>query len=138
MTNFMHSDDFDRDPAVTLQLRSHLRPPADAAYWDGLETRIMERILADGTPSSRSTTTTGTFAVIGGWWEPFAQWTRVGGVVAAAALALTVWGFWHTSNTEARLQYEAAVEALSTPLDSVGRPLSDAPREKTVPDLFRY
>ena len=58
--------------------------------------------------------------------------------MAAAALALTAWSLWETSATDERLDYEAAVEALSTPLDSVGRPLSDAPREKTVPDLFRY
>ena len=131
----MHPDDFDRDPTVTLHLRSLLRPPADAAYWDGLETRIMDRIVADGAPALR---TTGGFAAISAWWEPFAQWTRAGGLVAAAALALTMWGLWETSSSDARLAREAAVEALSTPLDSVGRPLSDAPREKTVPDLFRY
>ncbi len=134
----MHSDDFDRDPAVTLQLRSLLRPPADAAYWDGLESRIMERILADATPSVLTTSATGSLAAITGWWEPFSQWRRIGGAVAAAALALVGWGLWDTAGTADRLAYEAAVEALSTPLDSVGRPLSDAPREKTVPDLFRY
>ena len=134
----MHSEDFDRDPAVTLQLRSLLRPPADAAYWDGLEARIMDRILADGVPASRVPGSSGGFAAIGGWWEPFAQWTKLGGLVAAAALALTAWGFWHTSSTDDRLAYEAAVEAFSTPLDSAGRPVSDTPREKTVPDLFRY
>lgn len=134
----MHSDDFDRDPAATLQLRSLLRPPADAAYWDGLETRIMDRILADGVPASRGADSSSGFAAIGGWWEPFAQWTKLGGLVAAAALALTAWGFWHTSSTDDRLAYEAAVEAFSTPLDSAGRPVSDTPREKTVPDLFRY
>lgn len=133
----MHTDDFDRDPAVTLQLRSLLRPPADAAYWDGLESRIMDRILAD-TPALRGQSITGSFAAIGGWWEPFAQWTRIGGVVAVAALMLVAWGLWDSAATDERLAYEAAVEALSTPLDSVGRPLSDAPREKTVPDLFRY
>lgn len=132
----MHSDDFDRDPALTLQLRSLLRPPADAAYWDGLETRIMNQIQADATRAT--TTTTGSFAVIMGWWEPFAQWTRVGGLIAAAALTLTAWSLWQTSPADARLQHEAAIEALSTPLDSAGRPLSDAPSEKTVPDLFRY
>jgi hypothetical protein len=125
----MHSDDFDRDPAVTLQLRSLLRPPADAAYWDGLETRIMDQIRRDGAPTATTT---------GGWWEPFAQWRRVGGMVAAAALALTVWSLWDSSEADDRLAYEAAVEAMSTPLDSAGRPLSDTPREKTVPDLFRY
>lgn len=132
----MHSDDFDRDPAVTLQLRSLLRPPADAAYWDGLETRIMERIRSDGAPAAIRTT--GSFAAIGGWWEPFAQWTRVGSVVAAAALVLAVLGLWSARSADQRLAREAALEALATPLDSVGRPLTDAPREKTVPDLFRY
>lgn len=132
----MHSDDFDRDPALTLQLRSLLRPPADAEYWDGLEGRIMAQINA-ASPAG-STTASGSFAVMMGWWEPFAQWTRIGGVVAAAALTLTAWSLWQTSPTDARLQREAAVEALSVPLDSAGRAISDAPGEKTVPDLFRY
>ena len=134
----MTTDDFDRDPAVTLQLRSLLRPPADAAYWSGLEARILDRILADGAPATRSAVGSGSFAAIGGWWEPFGQWTKLGGMVAAAALVLTAWGLWRTSSSDERLAYEAAVEAFSTPLDSAGRPLSDSPREKTVPDLFRY
>ncbi|MCC7054676.1 MAG: hypothetical protein IT355_15500 [Gemmatimonadaceae bacterium] len=134
----MDTEDFDRDPAVTLQLRSLMRPPADPAYWDGLEARIMAQVLADEKPVARARRTSGAFAVIGGWWEPFAQWRRIGGMAAAAALLLTVWGLWKTSSDERRLADEAAVEALSIPLDSTGRPLSDAPREKTVPDLFRY
>jgi hypothetical protein len=134
----MTTDDFDRDPALTLQLRTLLRPPADAAYWDGLESRIMDRVMADGAPAIRTLGVSGSFAAIGGWWEPFAQWTRLGGLVAAAVLALTAWSFWNTESNDARLAYEAAVEALSTPLDSAGHPVSDSPREKTVPDLFRY
>jgi hypothetical protein len=134
----MSTEDFDRDPSVTLQLRSMLRPPADAAYWDGLEEQIMARIRADDMAGSGSTRTSVALAAIGGWWEPFQQWRRVGGMLAVAAMALTAWSLWETSDSEARLQYEAAVEALSTPLDSTGRPLTDAPREKTVPDLFRY
>ena len=133
----MSTEDFHRDPAVTLQLRSLLRPPADAAYWDSLETRIMERIAAESAPQ-RAASVSGSFAAITGWWEPFAQWRRVGSLVAVAALALTAGGFWHTSSTDERLSYEAAVEALSMPLDSMGRPVTDSPREKTVPDLFRY
>lgn len=132
------SDDFDRDPAMTLQLRTLLRPPADAGYWDGLEERIMARVNADRASGLRTLTPNGAFAGIGGWWEPFSQWRGVGAALAAAALALTAWSFWETSASDARLDYEAAVEALSTPLDSMGRPLTDAPREKTVSDLFRY
>ena len=98
----------------------------------------MARIRADDVAGSGSTRTSVALAAIGGWWEPFQQWRRVGGMLAVAAMALTAWSLWETSDSEARLQYEAAVEALSTPLDSTGRPLTDAPREKTVPDLFRY
>lgn len=134
----MTNDDYDRDPAVTLQLRSLLRPPADAAYWDGLEERIMARVMSDAEVPATVRRTSGAFAVIGGWWEPYAQWRRIGGLAAAAALALTAWGLWRTSTTDRRLANEAAVEALSTPLDSAGHPLGDGPREKTVPDLFRY
>lgn len=132
----MHADDFDRDPALTLQLRTHYRPPADPAYWEGLEARVMERIAAEQPATGRRTT--GGFATIGGWWEPFGQWTRVGSIVAAAALLITAWGLWASAVNEDRQLYEEAVEAMSTPLDSAGRPMTDAPREKTVSDLFRY
>jgi hypothetical protein len=134
----MDNEDFDRDPAVTLQLRSLLRPPAEQSYWDGLEARIMARVRSDESGASWPLRTTGALAAIGAWWEPFAQWRRIGGMAAAAALGLTLWGLWQTSDADRRLADEAAVEALSIPLDSAGRPLSDAPREKTVPDLFRY
>lgn len=134
----MNSDDFDRDPALTLQLRSLLRPPADAAYWDGLETRIMDRILADGATAHLGQIGSGGFAAIMGWWEPFAQWTRIGRAVAAAVLVLTMLSLWKTAERDDRLAYEAAVEALATPLDSAGRPLGDGVRDKTVSDLFRY
>jgi hypothetical protein len=134
----MNPDDFDRDPKLTLELRALLRPPAETAYWQGLETRVMDRVLAEGTPTVRTMVTSGSFRAVGGWWEPFAQWTKVGGLIAAAALALVAWGLRDASSNDDRLAYEAAVEAMSTPLDSAGRPLSDAPREKTVSDLFRY
>jgi hypothetical protein len=134
----MTTDDFDRDPAVTLQLRSLLRPPSEAAYWDGLEARIMDRIRQDTAAAGPARSASGGFAAIGAWWEPFAQWTRVGALAAAAVLALTAWSLWDTSAADDRLAYEAAVEAMSTPLDSAGRPLSDSPREKTVSELFRY
>ena len=134
----MPTEDFDRDPAVTLQMRSMLRPPADAAYWDGLEARIMDRIRAETTVPAADARPSGGFAIIGGWWEPFAQWRRVGAVAAAAVLVLAAWSYRDTSRHDDRLAYEAAVEAMSTPLDSLGRPMTDVPREKTVPDLFRY
>jgi hypothetical protein len=134
----MNSDDFDRDPALTLKLRALHRPPADPAYWDGLEARIMEHVRADGSADQRKLSTSGGFAAIGGWWEPFAQWRRIGAATAAAALALTAWGFWDTTVRDDRLAYEAAVEALASPLDSAGVPMNEVQSEKTVPDLFRY
>ena len=64
---------------MTLQLRSLLRPPADAAYWDGLEERIMDRVRADGASGvAEPDRDAAALQRLVGWWEPFAQWTRVG------------------------------------------------------------
>jgi hypothetical protein len=87
-----------RDPRITNLLRAAYRAPDDPAYWGALEARIVARVLgADARPTE--------------WWDAFAGWTRAGllaaGVVAAIALAAA----FETRAEEARVAYEAVVEA---------------------------
>jgi hypothetical protein len=77
--------------AVTRVLRDLYAPPADPAYWEALEHRIMARVDEEATP----------------WWATFGRWTRAG--VAAAALALVASGLAATVATraaEVRVAYE--------------------------------
>jgi hypothetical protein len=141
----MSADDFDRDPALTLQLRALLRPPADPAYWDEMETRIMSRVTSGepsvvaGTSAVNETART-LFAAPTTPASQRGRWSRVGAAAAVAVVVLSAWTVWtRVSRQDDILAYEAAVEAMSpTTSDPEGRPVSDAPREKTVPELFRY
>lgn len=125
----MRYDD-DRDPSLTLQLRSHLRPPADPDYWDGLEARIMARIAAEGgLPAAAAD-------LVGGWWEPFAEWRRAGIAAALAALLVGGMGFWRASVVEPQLAYDVVVE---TPPAAYGAPERPAAsRGDLLGDLLGY
>jgi hypothetical protein len=99
-TNPRYPDD--RDPEVTRLLRAAYRAPADPAYWEGLEQRIMSRIAAAAaTPATQAAE----------WWEAFAGWTRAGLVAAGIAAAMVATALMQTRAAEARLAYEAVVEA---------------------------
>ena len=62
----------DADGRVTEALRAIHAPPADASYWNSLESRVMDRLAT---------------AERNGWWQVAAQWARPG-LAAAAALLL--------------------------------------------------
>lgn len=124
----MRYDD-DRDPSLTLQLRSHLRPPADPAYWDALEGRIMARIAADGTATAAD-------ADPGAWWEPFVEWRRAGIAAALAALLFGGAGVWYADSVESQLAYDVVVE---TPPAAYGAPERPAAsRGDLLGDLLGY
>lgn len=63
------------DPSVTMLLRAAYAPPADDAFWAGLEQRIRARLHEQ--PAST-------------WWSVLSEW-RVAGVIAAT-LALLISG----------------------------------------------
>jgi type VI protein secretion system component VasK len=133
-----HDQEFeavDRDPRITMALRQAVRPPADPAYWDALERRILTGIA---TETGRALRTPSGSAIIPSWWSSYSRWQRVGSMAAAAVLVIAAYGIWHAASQRDRMAFEATVEAVATPMDSLGRPLSDAPAEKTVIDLFRY
>jgi hypothetical protein len=93
----------DSDANLTGLLREVYAPPAEGAYWAGLETRIMARIAHHRD------------AVIPvNWWSDLAGWTAPG--MAAAALLFVAAGMlWSRQNSEElRTTYEAATEPVAS------------------------
>jgi hypothetical protein len=125
----MRYDD-DRDPTLTLQLRSHLRPPADPAYWDGLESRIMARIAAEGSRLATAATD------VAEWWEPFHEWRRAGIAAAVAALLFGGFGAWRAATEAPHLAYDVVVESPPAAYGAPERPA--ASRGDLLGDLLGY
>jgi len=91
------------DARVTEALRAIYAPPAEGAYWDTLETRIMANIRAHRQ------------AVIPvNWWTDLATWAGPG--LAAAALLFIVAGavLARQKTEDMRVTYEAVTEPLSS------------------------
>ncbi len=92
------------DAELTEILREIYAPPAEGAYWDGLESRIMSYI-AEHRPTS---------GIPVNWWSDLASWAAPG--LAAAALVLVAAGLlWSRQNDEdLRATYEAVTESVGT------------------------
>ena len=91
------------DARLTGLLREVYAPPAEGAYWDGLESRIMARIIQQRD------------AIIPvNWWSDLAGWTAPG--MAAAALLFVAAGMlWSRQNDDdLRTTYEAATEPVTS------------------------
>ena len=107
------------DSELGRLLRPLYEAPAEGAYWDDLQTRIMQRVRT-ATPDD-----------MGAWWGVLERWARVG--VAAAVVVAVISGallLQHQAR-EARLAYEAVLNQpptyslrASSPRD--GAPPSDA------------
>ena len=110
------------DP-LRAALRDIYAPPADAAYWHGLEARVLARVRHGASDGNE-------------WWQLLGGWARAG--VVAAGLAATAAGatLMQTRAAEARVAYEAVVESTpSLPLTAVARGEGEAPadgREATL------
>jgi hypothetical protein len=94
----------DGDAELTEILRETYAAPAEGAYWNELESRIMsyiaERRPASGIPVN--------------WWSDLASWAAPG--MAAAALLLVAAGLlWSRQDQEdLRTTYEAVTESVGT------------------------
>jgi hypothetical protein len=95
--------DDEGDAKITAMLRDVYAPPAEGAYWDGLETRIMSYIKAHDVAS-----------IPVNWWSDLASWARPG--LAAAALLFVAAGLlWSRQKDEdLRTTYEAVTEPLAS------------------------
>jgi hypothetical protein len=96
--------DDEGDAKITEMLRDVYAPPAEGAYWDGLETRIMSYIK----------THEGAASIPVNWWSDLASWAGPG--LAAAALLFVAAGLmWsRQKDEELRTTYEAVTEPLAS------------------------
>jgi hypothetical protein len=99
---YLRLDD-EGDAKITAMLRDVYAPPAEGAYWDGLETRIMSYIKAHEVAS-----------IPVNWWSDLASWAGPG--LAAAALLFVAAGLmWSRQKDEdLRTTYEAVTEPLAS------------------------
>ena len=112
------------DEDVTRALRELVAPPADPAYWSGLEQQIMARVAA-GTE----------------WWSAFDGWVRIGLAAAAAVVVIAGSVALRSRDAEARLAYEAVMESSSgVPVagPTAMRPASATTREATLRYVMSY
>ena len=88
------------DAKIAGLLREFYAPPAEGAYWDGLEARIMAKIA-----EHRSS------LIPVNWWTDLATWMAPG--MAAAALLFVAAGMlWsRQKDEEMRTTYEAVTES---------------------------
>ncbi|MCA0375151.1 MAG: hypothetical protein LCH84_05750 [Gemmatimonadetes bacterium] len=115
------------DPEVTRLLQAHYAPPVDAAYWSGLEQRMLQRL----------STAMQETVLRPSWWSGFAElrpadWRTAGLVAATLALLAAGATFVRDRAADAHardIAARAAVEA-AMPL-----PIDDATLSRARPHL---
>ena len=117
------------DAEITAALRDIYAPPAEGAYWDGLETRIMSHIK-----SHRQT------LIPVNWWSDLANWAAPG-LAAAALLFIAAGALWSRQKDEEMLStYDAVTESLASDVLPGAVQVVTAPRDGSSQReaTFRY
>ncbi|MDQ6769242.1 MAG: hypothetical protein M3Z54_04575 [Gemmatimonadota bacterium] len=119
------------DAKITEGLRDAYAPPAEGAYWDALEGRIMA-FIAEQRPA--------VVRIPVNWWSDLAGWAAPG--LAAAALLFAAAGMlWSRQNDEElRTSYEAVTESVATDVLPGAVQVVTAPRDRSSQReaTFRY
>jgi hypothetical protein len=119
------------DARITGMLRDAYAPPAEGAYWDALEGRIMAHI-AQHRP--------GVVRIPVNWWSDLAGWAAPG--LAAAALLFAAAGALLARQNDAELTtgYEAVTESVSTDVLPGAVQVVTAPHDGSSQreETFRY
>jgi len=122
MTEFrlISNDEDDGDESVVRGLRSLYAAPADDAYWNELEARIMARV-AD---------------VELGWWTELDRWVRP--ALAAAAVLLLAAGaaMFRAHQAENEIAVDSMLSAPSVPVSTAIRPALESDRDARIRYLF--
>ena len=125
------SRDDEGDAKITEMLRDVYAPPAEGAYWDSLDGRIMAYI-AEHRPA--------VVRIPVNWWSDLAGWAAPG--LAAAALLFAAAGvLWsHQSDEDLRASYEAVTESVATDVLPGAVQVATAPRDVSSQReaTFRY
>ena len=95
--------DDESDAKITAMLRDIYAPPAEGAYWDTLESRILSNIRSHKE------------AVIPvNWWSDLASWAGPG-LAAAALVFIAAGAIWsRVKDDDMRVTYEAMTEPLTS------------------------
>lgn len=107
-----------RDDALTRALRALIAPPADPAYWSGLEARILSLVAEEDA-----------------WWAPFVGWVRAGAVAAVLALAAAGVLAARARHAESQLAYRTVIETPRTLPQQIATQTSGLPEREAT---FRY
>ena len=125
------SRDDEGDAKITEMLRDIYAPPAEGAYWDSLDGRIMAYI-AEHRPA--------VVRIPVNWWSDLAGWAAPG--LAAAALLFAAAGvLWsRQSDEDLRASYEAVTESVATDVLPGAVQVATAPRDVSSQReaTFRY
>lgn len=117
------------DAMLAVLLRDVYAPPAEGAYWDGLQARIMANIVRH-----RSA------LIPVNWWSDLANWTAPG--LAAAALLFVAAGIlWsRQEDEELRTTYEAVTDPVAPDVLPGAVQVVTAPRDGSSQReaTFRY
>jgi hypothetical protein len=123
--------DDEADAKITEMLRDAYAPPAEGAYWDALERRIVAYIAEHRHAVVR---------IPVNWWSDLAGWAAPG--LAAAALLFAAAGvLWSRQNDEElRTGYEAVTESVATDVLPGAVQVVTAPRDGSSQReaTFRY
>ena len=117
------------DAKITAALRDIYAPPAEGAYWGGLETRIMSHIK-----SHRQN------LIPVNWWSDLANWAAPG-LAAAALLFIAAGALWSRQKDEELLTtYDAVTESLASDVLPGAVQVVTAPRDGSSQReaTFRY
>ena len=109
-----------QDDDVTRGLRALYAAPADAAYWNELEAKIMHRIAG----------------VELGWWSELDHWTRPALVAAAALLLACSAALVRAHQSEQEQAYQELLAPSPIPLSAAARPMLQDRLDGTVRYLF--
>ena len=125
------SRDDEGDAKITEMLRDIYAPPAEGAYWDSLDGRVMAYI-AEHRPA--------VVRIPVNWWSDLAGWAAPG--LAAAALLFAAAGvLWsRQSDEDLRASYEAVTESVATDVLPGAVQVATAPRDVSSQReaTFRY
>jgi hypothetical protein len=103
-TGLRLDEDGEGDARITALLRDVYAPPAEGAYWDRLEARILAYVKSHSD----------VIKIPVNWWSDLASWAGPG--LAAAALLFVAAGLmWsRQKDEELRTSYEAVTEPLAS------------------------
>ena len=122
----------ERDVRLTEMLRDAYAPPAEGAYWDALEGRVMAYIADHRLAMVR--------AIPVNWWSDLASWAAPG-LAAAALLFAAAGALWSRQNDEElRGSYDSVTESLAADVLPGAVQVVTAPRDGSSQReaTFRY